>query len=103
MVQSLAALVSLVLALIVVAVALVVVRRASRRDPAGYANVYRVRRYYAIGLIGALAVLLVLVLAMAWLVPKLFRFVRRLFDRLAGLGGVRTGMTGGAGDLERKA
>ena len=51
----------------------------------------------------ALAVLLVLVLAMAWLVPKLFRFVRRLFDRLAGLGGVRTGMTGGAGDLERKA
>ncbi|MDI9631373.1 MAG: cytochrome c oxidase subunit II [Acidobacteriota bacterium] len=63
MVQSLAALVSLVLALIVVAVALVVVRRASRRDPAGYANVYRVRRYYAIGLIGALAVLLALTLA----------------------------------------
>lgn len=51
----------------------------------------------------ALAVLLVLVLAMAWLVPKLFRFVRRLFDRVAGLGGVRGSMTGGVGDLERKA
>ena len=51
----------------------------------------------------ALGVLLLLVLAMIWIVPKLFRFVRRLFDRLAGLGGVRTGMTGGAGDLERKA
>jgi hypothetical protein len=51
----------------------------------------------------ALAVLLVLVLAMAWIVPKLFRFVRRLFDRVAGLGGVRGSMTGGVGDLERKA
>lgn len=51
----------------------------------------------------ALAVLLVLVLAMAWLVPRLFRFVRRLFDRVAGLGGVRGSMTGGVGDLERKA
>ena len=54
-------------------------------------------------LYAALGVLLLLVLAMIWIVPKLFRFVRRLFDRLAGLGGVRTGMTGGAGDLERKA
>ena len=51
----------------------------------------------------ALAVLLVLVLAMAWIVPKLFRFVRRMFDRLAGLGGVRSAMTGTPGDLERKA
>jgi hypothetical protein len=51
----------------------------------------------------ALALLLVLVLAMAWLVPKLFRFVQRLFDRVAGLGGVRGSMTGGVGDLERKA
>ncbi len=51
----------------------------------------------------ALAVLLVLVLAMAWIVPKLFRFVRRMFDRLAGMGGVRSGMTGPPGDLERKA
>ncbi len=51
----------------------------------------------------ALAVLLVLVLAMAWIVPRLFRFVRRLFDRVAGLGGVRGSMTGGVGDLERKA
>ncbi len=43
----------------------------------------------------ALAVLLVLVLLMIWLVPKLVRFVGRMFDRVAGLGGVRSDMTGG--------
>ena len=43
----------------------------------------------------ALAVLLLLVLLMIWLVPKLVRFVGRMFDRVAGLGGVRSDMTGG--------
>ena len=43
----------------------------------------------------ALAVLLLLVLLMIWLVPKLVRLVGRMFDRVAGLGGVRSDMTGG--------
>ena len=43
----------------------------------------------------ALAVLILLVVLMIWLVPKLVRFVGRMFDRVAGLGGVRSDMTGG--------
>ena len=43
----------------------------------------------------ALAVLLLLVLLMIWLVPKIVRLVGRMFDRVAGLGGVRSDMTGG--------
>ena len=43
----------------------------------------------------ALAVLLLLVLLMIWLVPKLVRLIGRMFDRVAGLGGVRSDMTGG--------
>ncbi|CAG0964484.1 hypothetical protein BURK1_00890 [Burkholderiales bacterium] len=34
----------------------------------------------------ALAVILLLVLLMIWLIPKVARLIRRLFDRLAGLG-----------------
>jgi cytochrome c oxidase subunit 2 len=63
MIQSLAALVSLVLALIVIAVALLVARRATTRDAGGYAAVYRVRRHYATALVAGLAVVLVLTLA----------------------------------------
>ena len=43
----------------------------------------------------ALAVLLLLVLLTIWLVPKLVRLIGRMFDRVAGLGGVRSDMTGG--------
>jgi hypothetical protein len=46
----------------------------------------------------ALAVLLLLVLLMIWLVPKIVRLVGRMFDRVAGLGGVRSDMTGGPRD-----
>ena len=46
----------------------------------------------------ALAVLLLLVLLTIWLVPKLVRLIGRMFDRVAGLGGVRSDMTGGPRD-----
>ncbi len=62
MIQSTAALISLVLSLVVVAVALAVARRATSRDAAGYAAVYRVRRYYAVALVAGLAVVLFLTL-----------------------------------------
>ena len=62
MIQSTAALISLVLSLVVVAVALLVARRAKSRDAGGYAAVYRVRRYYATALIAGLAVVLFLTL-----------------------------------------
>ena len=39
----------------------------------------------------ALGIVLASVLLMIWLIPKLFRLIRRLFDRLAGLSGVRHG------------
>jgi cytochrome c oxidase subunit 2 len=62
MIQSTAALISLVLSLVVVAVALLVARRAKSRDAGGYAAVYRVRRYYAVALVAGLAVVLFLTL-----------------------------------------
>jgi hypothetical protein len=37
----------------------------------------------------ALGVLALLVAAMIWLIPKLLRMIRRLFDRIAGLSGTR--------------
>jgi hypothetical protein len=37
--------------------------------------------------IAALVVIAALVLLMAWLIPKVWRFVRRLFDRFTGAGG----------------
>ena len=40
----------------------------------------------------AIAVLALLVLLTIWLVPRLVRLVGRMFDRLAGLGGVRAGV-----------
>jgi len=58
MIQSTAALISLVLSLVVIAVALLVARQARSRDAGGYAAVYRVRRYYAVALVAGLAVLL---------------------------------------------
>ena len=45
----------------------------------------------------ALAVLLLLVLLTIWFVPKLVRLVGRMFDRVAGLGGLRSDMTGPRG------
>lgn len=63
MIQTVAALVSLVLSLIVIAVALLVARRATIADAGGYAAVYRARRYYATGLIAGLAVLLLFTLS----------------------------------------
>jgi cytochrome c oxidase subunit 2 len=63
MIQSTAALISLVLSLVVIAVALAVARRAKSRDAEGYAAVYRVRRYYAVALVAGLAVVLVLTLS----------------------------------------
>jgi hypothetical protein len=45
----------------------------------------------------ALAVLLLLVLLTIWLVPKLVRLVGKMFDRVAGLGGLRSDMTGPRG------
>lgn len=62
MIQSTAALVSLILSLVVIAVAISVARGARERDPQGYATVYRLRRYYAIALISGLAVVLLLTL-----------------------------------------
>ena len=63
MIQSIAALISLVLALIVIVVALLVARRATAPDAAGYAAVYRVRRHYATALIAGLAIVLFLTLS----------------------------------------
>lgn len=62
MIQSVAGLLSLILSLVVVAVAVFVMRRARDPDAGGYAAVYRVRRYYAAGLIGALALILLVTL-----------------------------------------
>ena len=45
----------------------------------------------------ALAVLLLLVLLTIWLVPKLVRLIGRMFDRVAGLGVLRSDMTGPRG------
>lgn len=63
MIQSIAALISLVLALIVIAVALLVARRSTAPDAAGYGAVYRVRRHYATALIAGLAIVLFLTLS----------------------------------------
>jgi len=63
MIQFQAALVSLLLSLIVIAIALFVTRRASSRKVDAPATVYRVRRYYSAALIAGLAALLFLTLA----------------------------------------
>jgi len=63
MLQSVAGLISLVLTIIVIAVAIFLVRHSRTRDADGYATVYRTRRYYATGLMAALAVLLLVTLA----------------------------------------
>ncbi len=63
MLQSIAGLISLVLTVIVIAVAIFVTRRSRTHKADGYATVYRARPYYAAGLMGALAILLLVTLA----------------------------------------
>jgi len=62
MLQNVAALLSLGLALIVVAVALFVARRATTADATGQTAVYRIRRPYAVALIVTLLATLLLTL-----------------------------------------